>query len=587
MINRKELKKNAKKNVKEHIIIFIIVCAIAAFIGAEFMGSMYYTTANKDYTIDNIITGIMENGIESAKEQVEINIQNLKMGENNILGRSNGVFALTINAMASGSLILVAFSTLKNVFKSDTIILMVIAVGSLGLYFIFWYFVTNIFSVLIRRMVLEGRIYKKVPFRRLTFLRRTKSMKKVSHVMFIKWIFQNLWDITIIGGIIKHYSYLMVPYILAENPSLKAKECITLSRNMMNGHKWEAFKLDFSFFPWYILGIFTFGISKVFFSNAYEVATFCELYVELRKEAKEKKILNSELLNDNYLYEKADKELLEAEYEDALTIINKPDYKIETKKGFKYALLEFLGIHKYTDEEKKYEEQKLMEFVADEFVPVLNQETYPFRLFTIKSKEKKHKIESLNYLRRYSLNSIVFTFFIISFFGWIWEVMLHLINEGVFINRGTMHGPWLPIYGGGSVLILLLLSKFRKNVLLQFILAVILCGFVEYFTSVYLELTHNGQRWWDYTGYFLNLNGRICAEGLLIFGFGGLAVVYFIAPAIDNWLRNLKKGVITVVGLLLVSSFMLDIIYSKKHPNTGKGITDYDVSVVSENKLII
>ena len=57
---------------------------------------------------------------------------------------------------------------------------------------------------------------------------------------------------------------------------------------------------------------------------------------------------------------------------------------------------------------------------------------------------------------------------------------------------------------------------------------VVLCGVVEYFTSYYLEVTQ-GKKWWDYSGYFLNLNGRICAEGLLVFGVGGMAIVYALA----------------------------------------------------------
>ena len=43
--------------------------------------------------------------------------------------------------------------------------------------------------------------------------------------------------------------------------------------------------------------------------------------------------------------------------------------------------------------------------------------------------------------------------FIMSFAGWVWEVSLHFLTKGCFVNRGVLHGPWLPIYGAGSVLI--------------------------------------------------------------------------------------------------------------------------------------
>ena len=332
MVNSKELKKKARKNVKEHIIIFVIICAIASFIGAEFVGTLYFTTANNNYTLDNIISSIMEKGVDETKREIEDNILNYQHQETKMMGRSNGVFAFAINAVASGSFYMVLFSALKNIFNSPTIILTIITFGSLCLYFIYWYYIINTYNIITRRFFLEGRTYKKIPFRRLIFLKKTKTWSKVSFVIFIKKIYQSLWDLTIIGGFIKHYSYLMVPYILAENPTIKAKDCITLSRKMMYGHKWEAFKISLSFIIWDILSTITLGISGLIFSNSYKIATFSELYVELRKQAKENKILNSELLNDKYLYEKADKEILEVEYEDAIKIINQENYNIEKKK---------------------------------------------------------------------------------------------------------------------------------------------------------------------------------------------------------------------------------------------------------------
>lgn len=156
-----------------------------------------------------------------------------------------------------------------------------------------------------------------------------------------------------------------------------------------------------------------------------------------------------------------------------------------------------------------------------------------------------------------------------------WEVTLALITEGMFVNRGTLHGPWLPIYGTGGIIILLLLKKLRPHPALLFVGTVVLCGCLEYFSSWYLELTHDGQRWWDYTGYFLNLNGRICAEGLLAFGLGGLATVYLLAPALDNLLARAHRRIMAVVAIVLLVAYVGDNIYSSIVPNTGAGITDY------------
>lgn len=102
-----------------------------------------------------------------------------------------------------------------------------------------------------------------------------------------------------------------------------------------------------------------------------------------------------------------------------------------------------------------------------------------------------------------------------------------------------------------------------------------LCGFVEYYTAWYMELTNGGTKWWDYTGYFLNIHGRICAEGLLVFGLGGLAIVYLLAPFLDNMFRGIPKHIAIIISAILLTAFTADVIYSKISPNVGDGITDY------------
>lgn len=122
--------------------------------------------------------------------------------------------------------------------------------------------------------------------------------------------------------------------------------------------------------------------------------------------------------------------------------------------------------------------------------------------------------------RLYHLYNLILMFFIFSFTGWVWEVIYIGFTEGVVAKRGMLHGPWLPIYGVGGVLILLLLSRFRNNPPLVFLLAVLLCGTIEYNTAVMIEMIFRC-RWWDYSTKFMNLNGRICLEGLMMFGVTG------------------------------------------------------------------
>ena len=373
---------------------------------------------------------------------------------------------------------------------------------------------------------------------------------------------------------------MMVPYIVAENPDIAAQNAIELSRRMMYGHKWEMFKLELSFAAWWILGFFTLGLSRILFSNPYEECVYVTYYIHLRQLAKEKGISYADKLNDKYLYEKAPQEVLNDTYADVIEIMN-DDIVIEDyiHGGFRGFVENNLGIiYKYDETEDDFNVAIEQEEKINEYKHILKGEQYPGRLLPIPIEQRDPRLEHVHYLRHYSIWSIVAMFFIFSFVGWSWEVSLHLIEDGLFVNRGTMYGPWLPIYGCGCLLILVVLYRFRKNPALQSLLTIILCGVVEYGTHWYLQITR-GTKWWNYSGYFLNLNGRICAEGLLVFMIGGLAVVYALGPIIDDRLRRIRRKPLIIACSILLSLFIADSIYSHHHPNTGKGISDYDDTV--------
>lgn len=103
--------------------------------------------------------------------------------------------------------------------------------------------------------------------------------------MFLQNLFLGLWTLLfIIPGIVKAYSYRMVPYILADNPEMSSTDIITKSREMMNGHKWDAFVLDLSFLGWLILTALTGGILGIFYVYPYIFETNAELYLALKND---------------------------------------------------------------------------------------------------------------------------------------------------------------------------------------------------------------------------------------------------------------------------------------------------------------
>ena len=120
-----------------------------------------------------------------------------------------------------------------------------------------------------KRVFMEGRIYDVIKTNRAAFLFKTKKTVKACITITLVKIYQYLWYFTIIGGIIKSFSYALVPYIVTENPDIDANKAITLSRKMMKGYKWKLFTLYLTFIGWDILDIITLGLSGIFFSNPY------------------------------------------------------------------------------------------------------------------------------------------------------------------------------------------------------------------------------------------------------------------------------------------------------------------------------
>ena len=79
--------------------------------------------------------------------------------------------------------------------------------------------------------------------------------------------------------------YMMVPYILAENPGMERAEVFMISKRMMDGHKWDAFVLQLSFIGWHLLSAMTWGIFGIFYTEPYYQATMAELYTWNREYA--------------------------------------------------------------------------------------------------------------------------------------------------------------------------------------------------------------------------------------------------------------------------------------------------------------
>ena len=120
----------------------------------------------------------------------------------------------------------------------------------------------------------------------LTLLR--EGFSDYAHVfvtLLLRAVYVALWlCLGVFPGIVKIYSYRMVPYIVKDYPDLSELEVITLSRKMMDGNKWRAFLMDLTFGGWLIAGFVTFGAVNVLWTIPYYENTKAALYLELNGE---------------------------------------------------------------------------------------------------------------------------------------------------------------------------------------------------------------------------------------------------------------------------------------------------------------
>lgn len=155
----------------------------------------------------------------------------------------------------------------------------------------------------------------------------------------------------------------------------------------------------------------------------------------------------------------------------------------------------------------------------------------------------------------YSFEEYILLFFIISILGWCMEVILKLVDDHKFINRGFLIGPYCPIYGSGTLLIILFLNGYKENILLLFIMSTIICSVLEYVASYIMEKMFNA-RWWDYSHYKFNLNGRICLINSILFGIGGTILILYIVPTLIRIINLInidnQKIIILVLGIIYI-----------------------------------
>ena len=146
-----------------------------------------------------------------------------------------------------------------------------------------------------------------------------------------------------------------------------------------------------------------------------------------------------------------------------------------------------------------------------------------------------------------SIYFILLYFFVYGFLGWCTEVGFAAFKTHHFVNRGFLNGPICPIYGVGVTAVITVLTPYKSDVIVLYILSVVLVTVLEGLTGWAMDkIFHN--KWWDYSDMPLNIGGYVCLLFSIVWGFACLFIIYFIQPLVHDLLAFIP----TIVGIILI-----------------------------------
>jgi uncharacterized membrane protein len=155
-------------------------------------------------------------------------------------------------------------------------------------------------------------------------------------------------------------------------------------------------------------------------------------------------------------------------------------------------------------------------------------------------------------------------FVVYSFIGWAWETALFTVQEKRFVNRGFLNGPLCPIYGVGGLLLIWALEGRTESLPILFLIALVLTTTLEYLTAILLEKLFNA-KWWDYSMFPLNFQGRISLISSIVFGIMSVLLITVIHPFIQGLTGKMPVRAKQVFLLIFVVYLLADITVTIRH----------------------
>lgn len=164
-------------------------------------------------------------------------------------------------------------------------------------------------------------------------------------------------------------------------------------------------------------------------------------------------------------------------------------------------------------------------------------------------------------MHAYYLTQWILFFFIYSFIGWVWESCYVSVRKRRWVNHGFLHGPMLPIYGSGALVILISTIGVRENPWLIFLFGMLAATVLEYITGAVMEKMFH-VRYWDYSRQKLNLNGYICVSSSLCWGVFSVLLVRAVHIPVERAVLDIPLFITDGAALVLTVIMTVDLTQS-------------------------
>lgn len=163
----------------------------------------------------------------------------------------------------------------------------------------------------------------------------------------------------------------------------------------------------------------------------------------------------------------------------------------------------------------------------------------------------------------YTMIQWLFFFYLYSFMGWCFESAYVSVSEKKLTNRGFIRGPFLPIYGSGATMMLVVSMPFRDNLVLTYLAGCVGATILEYLTSVVMEALFQ-VRYWDYSHLRFQFQGRISLSSTLMWGVFTILASRVIQVQIEKPVLLIPSKVLTGITLVLTALICADFALSFK-----------------------